>query len=1032
MGRAVFHATATRIGQSGSHACAPALALVRVDIDNRDLDSGRMQADRRSTRLGSARTVRRVGVLLGLMIMASVAVVAMQDRQARVDAARRQSMALASGVDRLLMYELRNLERALGGIAADGHAFFRTAPTQAPALLSDAIAGVVSRHPELESIGLFDARGRALTAGADDPALPAWTAAAPPAARPLLFGPLQRARDQGWVVSVALPTQDGDWLVARLRTSELQRMVDGLDTGKEGSVALLDRGGVVLARGGQGNAAYIGRRVPLPDARLRPTGATTVEMVSALDNVIREASFSARSGYPLVVSAGIGLREALGPWWVLAGTATALVVLYWLGLGFLVRRMAAAEATRERMLEELQDSMQWLRQAQASSGTGVWRMDREAGHVLASEHAAEIFGFPPVAGTIAIEDFFARIHGEDRARVEEQYRAAREQGLPFAAEYRIVLPHGQQRWVSVQGALADGSHGPRHMTGTIVDITGRREATARVERAELQFRELFERNPLPFWVFDLESLRFLAVNDAAVATYGYTRDEFLAMTILDIRPHEDAEEVRASLRDLPGDGHGEGRVWAHRKRDGRRIDVRVRSSSIEFAGRQARLVLAEDVSERVAYERDLAWRATHDTTTGLLTVPALVEQLEALSASGAGGGPGYAIAYVQLRDLELVAPTLGRRAGEAILRAAAKRFGWIGQTFGFSAYLPAESFVIVALEAAQRDAMVASLVQAMSRPVEVDGGLRPLEAWIGLADGPTHGEGAEQAIGHAALAALQARRDNLPIIRFDAPMAQQASERLALAGRLRQALERNEFDLHFQPIHRIDGGHVVALEALLRWRQADGSFVPPMQFIPLCEESGLIVPLGHWVLEEAARSHGQLVAHGLGDLAIAVNVSAVQFLSDTLPQALRDLCRTHALPRGALHVELTESVVLRNPEGARMAMSELRDDGVCISIDDFGTGFSSMAYLRQLPLDYLKIDRTFVADVHADPRNASICQALIALGHGLGLRVIAEGVEHAEELAWLREHGCDQAQGYHLGRPAPLADVLARIAPAVD
>ena len=282
-------------------------------------------------------------------------------------------------------------------------------------------------------------------------------------------------------------------------------------------------------------------------------------------------------------------------------------------------------------------------------------------------------------------------------------------------------------------------------------------------------------------------------------------------------------------------------------------------------------------------------------------------------------------------------------------------------------------------------------------------------------------------IGNAALAALQARRDNEQVVQFDATMAAQASGRLALAGRLRQALERREFELFFQTIQGVTDGRVVSMEALLRWRQADGSFIPPMQFIPLCEESGLIVPLGEWVLKEAARCHGVLGAAGFGEIAIAVNVSAMQFLSDTLPQSLRALRIAHDLPRGALHVELTESVVLRRPEVARAVMSELRADGACISIDDFGTGFSSMAYLKDLPLDYLKIDRAFVADVHHDERNASICRALIALGHGLGLKIIAEGVECAAELEWLRMHGCDHAQGYHFGRPAPLAEVLASL-----
>lgn len=964
---------------------------------------------------------RAIGLLLGIIVTVGVTAMVIQDRAARIDGAQRQSLALATGVDRLLMYELRNLERAMTGLGIDSVQLPRTMPDRAPAMLSEAIAGVLSRHPELESIVLHDAQGRALTAGRDDPALGSWIAAAKRGTRSLVFGPVQPVRDGSWVLPVAVPTEAGEWLVSRLRTAEFERMIGGLDTGRDGTVAILDSGGVVLARTGAA-AAFVGRHVVVPTSRLQRDGTTSLRMVSELDRIARQASFSAVSGYPVVVSAGIGLREALAPWRAYAATAALPVLLYWLGWWFLVRRMRSAEAAREAMLEELRTNADWLRDAQLAARTGVWRMEPERDQVRMSEHAAELFGFPASTSMAPLEGVFERLHPEDRPRVQAEFAQARERRAPFRSEYRVVLPDGTWRWIIAYGAMATDRRGNERMTGTISDITQRREALLRIESAESQLRELFECNPLPFWVFDVETLAFLAVNETAVRKYGYSRQEFLAMTILDIRPGEDVAAVRDSMR-VTSHGGFDNRVWVHVTRDGQRINVRVHSSSIEFGGRPARLVLAEDVSDRVAYENDLAWRATHDITTGMLTVPAMIEHVEALLQQAPGSR--IAIAYVQLRDLDLVAPTLGRRAGETILQAAAERFGWIGQTYGFAAYRPADSFVIVALDHAQRDAMLASLVRAIATPVEGDGGTHPLTAWIGLADRTAEGESPEALIGNAALAALHARREHGVAVQFDASMAAEANERVALAGRLRQALEKREFELFFQPIKRLDDGRVVSLEALLRWRQADGSFVPPARFIPLCEESGLIVPLGSWVFEEAARCHRMLDARGMGDVAIAVNVSAVQLLSDSLPRLLRTLHQEHGLRRGALQVELTESTLLRRPRSARAVMSELRADGVCIAIDDFGTGYSSMAYLKELPLDYLKLDRAFVADVDQDERNASICRALIALGHGLDLRIIAEGVEDAGQLEWLRAHGCDEVQGYFLGRPAPLDEVLA-------
>jgi len=981
------------------------------------MDSDRTMGEDGRAPLGSARMMRVIGSALGLALTVGLSVAVVHDRDARLEAAQRQSMTLAAGTDRLLQYELRNLEHAMNGVVADGETYFRAMPGESAALLSDAIAGAVLRQPELESIVLFDPDGKALTIGDPDPELRLWTAEAPRGRRPLILGPLRRGLSGGWVVPLALRTGDGNWLVASLRTAEFQRMVDRLDVGRDGSVTVLDRRGAVLARSGA-MPAYIGRRVPLPamggDRLVR-------RMVSELDGVERMAGFSAASGYPVVVAAGIGLREALAPWTVYAATAATLIALYWLGLSFLVSRMAGAEAARKDMLEELKAQADWLRQAQLAARSGVWRIETEQGQVRASEQAAALFGFAHGGGTIPLERFFERMHPEDRERVEQEFAQARQLRQPFASEYRIVLPGERIRWISARGALVSDGRGQERMTGTIVDITERREALARIQRAESQFRELFERNPLPFWVFDVETLRFLAVNAAAIRTYGYTREQFLSMTILDIRPDEETDAVLASMRDAqPYEHH---RVWVHLTREGRRIDVRIHSSGIEFGGRAARLVLAEDVSERVAYERDLAWRATHDATTGLLNLQTLIARLDALPRPESG--PTYAIAYVRLRDLELVAPTLGRSASEAVLRAAAERFGGVGQEFGFAAYLPSETFVVAATDPARRDALLSRLTSETESPVEGEGALHPIEAWIGVAEGPREGDDAEQTIGNAALAALQARRDGLPVVRFDAAMASSAAERLALAARLRQALERDEFELHFQPIRDIRDGRIVSLEALIRWSPDNTGYVPPSQFIPLCEESGLIVPLGDWALAEAARCHRLLAASGRGEVAIAVNVSAVQFLSETLPQSLRTLRDEHGLPRGALQIELTESAVLRRPESAQAAMGELREQGVCISIDDFGTGFSSMAYLKDLPLDFLKIDRSFVAGVHRDERNAAICRALIALGHGLGLKIIAEGVESAEQLEWLRRHGCDQAQGYYFGGPGPLADLLS-------
>ncbi len=970
----------------------------------------------RRRRLASARAVRIVGICLGVVITAGLAVLVALDREARLTAAHRQSSAMATGVDRLLQLELRNVERALRGILADAQDHADLPADEARQRRARSVQGVVERHVEIAGIDVFEAPSAPGATGGP----PRWLTDADPAPGTLIAGPLE-SRGGEWRLLLGVVTGDGSAVIARVRTREFEAMVAGLDVGLDGSATIFNADGVVLARYGR-TGTHVGRRIEFPPA-LGSQGRFTGPLVSALDRVERMVSFSATSGYPVVVGTGLGLREAMRPWWILASCAMALSALYWLVLIVVLRRLGAEERARDAMLREIGAQSEWLQQAQLASGTGVWRLEAGSGAVRVSPEMAALYGLTAEKGAVPLDDFFARMHPDDAPRVREQFAAQQVDGGPLMLEYRVLPPGAPMRWLKALGATIV-RNGRAVTTGTVTDVTERRATQQRIEHAETQFRHLFERNPLPAWVYDIETLRMLAVNDAAIEAYGYARETFMTLTVTDLIPPLSRGARGASRRHGEEGGRGE-RLWTAVAQDGRRIEVRVHARDIVLQDRAARLMLTEDIGARLAYERDLAWRATHDATTGMLTPAALADTLDASCA--VDGGRGFAIAYVRLRDLDVIAPTLGREAGEQVLREAAARYARVAEAFGHVAHAPAESFVVATLEPARLDAMVEALVDVSATPVQAAGGTFALEAWIGLASGPCDDGGADQVIAHAALAALRARRESASVMHYDGGMANEAAARLALVQRLRDAIERRAFALVYQPIYRLSDGRVAAIEALLRWPQADGSQVSPAEFIPLAEDSGLIVPLGAWVLEEAARAHRHLAGAGHADVAVAVNVSAVQFEAAITPDTIAQLRRRYALPPQALHLELTESVLLRNPEAARSTMGRLRDEGVCLSIDDFGTGFSSMAYLRELPLDQLKIDRAFVRDVATDPRSAAICRALIALGHGLGLSTIAEGVENGAQYDWLRRHGCDLAQGFHLGRPEPLDAVLDRL-----
>lgn len=965
------------------------------------------------------RTFVWLGISLGALLAAGLVATLVNDGQRRQEAAQRQSSALATGAQRLLRLELRNLERVMQGISRDGALLFQRVPAQAPDLLDASIAGALQRHAELHSIVVVDQYGRALTSGSGDLQLPLWAVDDNRGQGSQVFlGPPQALDAAQWILPLALPMGGDRWLLARLRTAELQSIIGGMDTGDAGVISITDPHGYVLARSPD-PAGVVGRRFGLAKRELLRRDALTPlgTEISAVDGIERISSLSTLAQYPLAVYAGLGRRDVLAAWWPYVQASIGVYLLYWALFGAVYVSLRRATRDQDTLSEELRTGHTELRMAHQVGKVCTWYVDEDACLLRWSPLAREIFGID--IESLPVADFFARVHHEDTVRMQQAFDAAFAGSGVLDEMFRLVLPGGAIRWVSARGQRVAVVDRERRMIGALTDVSERVDALARVQQAERQFRLLFDRNPAPFWVFDPDTLRFLEVNEAAVRQYGYSRDEFLAMSILDIRPREGWEEIRGAIAQARIGDVQDAQVRLHQRKDGTVFEVRAHLARLDFDGRQACLVLAEDVSERLAYERDLAYHATHNPATGLLNTRALAAQLDE-------EGGAYTIAYVQFRGLQLVADTLGREVGDVVLQAMAKRLGGLGVRYGLLAFQPAEDFIFAIRDDHQRQTALDTLVQTVSEPVRGQDWLHQFEPRIGVAvkfDGDANT--AEQVIGMAAQAAHAARDEGNVIAWYDTTVSSRLSERLRLAGRIHSAID-TEFELYYQPICHAGDSSPAALEALLRWPQADGSFIPPGEFIQLCEDTGLILALGRWVIRAAAQAQRQLVDAGW-DLPIAVNVSAVQFFNSDLVAEFTRASQEFGLARGALQVELTESSLMRKPGQAKQTMQRLHEQGICISLDDFGTGYSNMSYLQHLPLDILKIDRSFVADVETNPRNASICRALLSLGHSMGLTIIAEGVETPGQHQWLAAHGCDQVQGYLLGRPMPLAKVIAQL-----
>jgi EAL domain-containing protein (putative c-di-GMP-specific phosphodiesterase class I) len=321
------------------------------------------------------------------------------------------------------------------------------------------------------------------------------------------------------------------------------------------------------------------------------------------------------------------------------------------------------------------------------------------------------------------------------------------------------------------------------------------------------------------------------------------------------------------------------------------------------------------------------------------------------------------------------------------------------------------------------------LLEELRKPFRVGGREVFVTASIGLALYPLDGEDADSLLKNAGAAmhfAKEQGRDNYQF--YSRAMNATALEKLSMESQLRRALERGEFLLHFQPKIRASTGRIVGLEALIRWRHPELGTVPPSQFIPVAEESGMIVPIGDWVLQAACAQNQAWQNDGYPPVHVAVNIAMPQFRQGNLARSIADALQRTGLDPGLLEIELTESMLMQNVEATLDTLHQLRDMGVRLAIDDFGTGYSSLSYLKRFPLHTLKIDRSFVKDLPRDAEDAAITKAIIGMAHSLRLAVVAEGVETPEQLAFLRQHGCDDVQGFLFSRPVSAEDFGALLA----
>jgi diguanylate cyclase (GGDEF)-like protein/PAS domain S-box-containing protein len=544
---------------------------------------------------------------------------------------------------------------------------------------------------------------------------------------------------------------------------------------------------------------------------------------------------------------------------------------------------------------------------------------------------------------------------------------------------------------------------------TLTDIT-------RLKSREEYFRLLFEDNPVPMWLHDPRSQRVLAVNDAAIRHFGFSREAFLGAaleTLFDEREWPALASIKGGEAGPCGD-----RVWQGRKADGQPIDIEIYARSLDFEGRSAILVSVVDMTEQLAAQERIAHMALHDPLTGLANRAQfrmrLAAGLETLR-------PGEALAahYIDLDDFKDVNDTLGHPAGDELLVAVARRLAEILPPGDLVARLGGDEFAFLQFGLQSQEdaaAFAEKIVGALGRTFEIDGQEVLVGASVGVAVAPMDAMDPDALLQYADIALYEVKQEGGDAFRlFDSGMAAALIRRRVLEADLRDALAHNAFELYYQPIAEIESGRIVATEALLRWTHPLRGPISPAEFIPIAEASGLIVPIGDMALRLACAE----AVRWPESTRLCVNLSPAQFKSQTLVQSVVRALEASGLPASRLELEITETVLLEENRDNLSILHRLRALGVRISLDDFGTGNSSLSYLRAFPFDKIKIDRSFVKDLPTNPQCVAIVRAVTGIGQCLDVAIVAEGVETEEQLAHLRKEGCTQMQGYLFARPQP-------------
>ncbi len=692
----------------------------------------------------------------------------------------------------------------------------------------------------------------------------------------------------------------------------------------------------------------------------------------------------------------------------------------------------------QRQAENLRRSEERLSLALESAEEGLWDWDLRSNRVFFSPRYCEMLGLNQAEFGHTRQGWEERLHPDDLQPVRQAVQAQLDGSTQrYQTLYRLRHRDGSYRWIRARGRLvADAEGRPQRFIGTSLDVSASRADQEKLRQAEAVFSCTHE----GVLITDSQQ-RITHVNEAFIRITGYSREEVLGANPRLIKSGRHGADFYAGIwQSLAEQGSWSGEIW-NRRKNGEVFPLwqSIRSVRDENGTLTHLVAVFSDISAIKHSQREIDFLAHHDPLTALPNRLLFGERLEQAAQQASRSNSRGALLLLDLDHFKHINESLGHSQGDQLLKLVGERLRLCLAPEMTLSRLGGDEFGVICPQHAEAEA-VAQLAQALleqlRQPFVLGGETLFIDASIGISLFPDDGHSFEQLLRNADSALFNAKASGRQTLSFySQEMTALARQRVRLEAELRLAIEQDQLRVHYQPIHRLADHRLVGVEALVRWEHPQRGLVAPGEFIPIAEACGLIGEIDHWVLRQACMQMRLWQAAGNAPEFVAVNVSSRLFGRGELDARVAEALLDSGLAAECLELEVTESAVMDCPDQAQELLTRLRNLGVRLAIDDFGTGYSSLARLRHLPVHKLKLDRSFVEGLPADSGDAAIAHAVVALGHSLGLRVLAEGIETQAQADFLQRIGCELAQGYWFGRPqaaSDLASTLTRAAAQTD